>query len=161
MTSWNVYIFRVTGHLCGGISPHNGQWRGALMFSLICFWINCWVNNSWGRWFETPVRPLWRHRNVLGPLSWYSANRITVNAVTLQNIDISVYDNSNKTQQIRNSEHDSQGVSYENASWSIGWCHTSVRYVCNSELIITFARVFINHLSRNWFCKCSLLSTAK
>ena len=26
-------------------SPHKGQWRGALMFSLICVWINVWVNN--------------------------------------------------------------------------------------------------------------------
>ena len=26
-------------------SPHKGQWRGASMFSLICVWINCWVNN--------------------------------------------------------------------------------------------------------------------
>ena len=26
-------------------SPHKGQWRGALMFSLICAWINSWVNN--------------------------------------------------------------------------------------------------------------------
>ena len=26
-------------------SPHKGQWRGALMFSLICTWINAWVNN--------------------------------------------------------------------------------------------------------------------
>ena len=26
-------------------SPHKGQWRGALMFSLICVWINPWVNN--------------------------------------------------------------------------------------------------------------------
>ena len=26
-------------------SPHKGQWRGALMFSLICAWINRWVNN--------------------------------------------------------------------------------------------------------------------
>ena len=25
--------------------PHKGQWRGALMFSLICAWINGWVNN--------------------------------------------------------------------------------------------------------------------
>ena len=27
-------------------SPHKGQWRWALMFSLICAWINCWVNNG-------------------------------------------------------------------------------------------------------------------
>ena len=26
-------------------SPHKGQRRGALMFSLICVWINDWVNN--------------------------------------------------------------------------------------------------------------------
>ena len=25
-------------------SPHKGQWRGALMFSLICAWINGWIN---------------------------------------------------------------------------------------------------------------------
>ena len=37
--------------LCVGIhrspvnSPHKGQWREALMFSLICAWINYWVNN--------------------------------------------------------------------------------------------------------------------
>ena len=27
-------------------SPHKGQWRGALMLSLICAWINGWVNNG-------------------------------------------------------------------------------------------------------------------
>ena len=26
-------------------SPHMGQWRGALIFSLICVWITGWVNN--------------------------------------------------------------------------------------------------------------------
>ena len=26
-------------------SPHKGQWRGALLFSMICVWINGWVNN--------------------------------------------------------------------------------------------------------------------
>ena len=46
MTSSNGNIFRVTGHLCGVNSPHKGQWRGALMFSLICGRINVWVNNG-------------------------------------------------------------------------------------------------------------------
>ena len=27
-------------------SPHKGQWRGALMFSLICSWTNVWINNG-------------------------------------------------------------------------------------------------------------------
>ena len=26
-------------------SPHKGQWRGALMFPLICAWIHDWINN--------------------------------------------------------------------------------------------------------------------
>ena len=26
-------------------SPHKGQWCGALIFSMICVWINAWVNN--------------------------------------------------------------------------------------------------------------------
>ena len=51
MTSSNGIIFRVIGPLCGEftgkpvISPHKGQWRGALVFSLICDWINGWVKN--------------------------------------------------------------------------------------------------------------------
>ena len=44
-------IFFVLLAICAGNSPvpmnspHKGQWRGALMFSLICVWINGWVNN--------------------------------------------------------------------------------------------------------------------
>ena len=45
-------------------SPHKGQRRGALMFSLIWAWINGWVNNGGDGWFETPSRPLWRYCNV-------------------------------------------------------------------------------------------------
>ena len=36
-------------------SPHQGQWRGDLKFSLICVWINDWVNNR-------EACDLWRHR---------------------------------------------------------------------------------------------------
>ena len=54
-------------------SPHKGQWRGALMFALICASINDWVKQSWGWWFETPSLSLWRHRSgkigVLNPTS--------------------------------------------------------------------------------------------
>ena len=43
MTSSNGNIFRVTGRWPVN-SPHKGQWRGALMFSLICACVNGWVN---------------------------------------------------------------------------------------------------------------------
>ena len=47
MTSSNGNIFRVTGPLCGKTSPspHKGQLRGTLVFSLICAWTNRWANN--------------------------------------------------------------------------------------------------------------------
>ena len=51
MTSLNWNIFLVTGRLCGKftrhrwISPHKGQWRGALMVFFICAWRNGCINN--------------------------------------------------------------------------------------------------------------------
>ena len=38
------FVWRI--HRSPMISPHKGQRRGALMFSLICVWINGWVNNG-------------------------------------------------------------------------------------------------------------------
>ena len=35
---WGIQLSQIN-------SPHKGQWRGALMFSFICAWINGWVNN--------------------------------------------------------------------------------------------------------------------
>ena len=51
MTSSNEHIFRLTGPLCGEFNGH--RWipltkasdAELLMFSLICTWINGWVNN--------------------------------------------------------------------------------------------------------------------
>ena len=42
-------------------SPHKGLWRGALMFSLICSWINGWVNNL-------EAGDLSRHRTIMTSL---------------------------------------------------------------------------------------------
>ena len=72
MTSSNGNVFRVIGPLCGEFtghrspvnSPHKGQWRGALMFSLICACKRL-SKQPLAWWFETPSRPLWRHYNGL------------------------------------------------------------------------------------------------
>ena len=64
MTSSNRNIFHITGHLCGEFtvnSPHKGQWCGALMFSLICVWINAWVNNC----EAGDLRPYCAHYDVI------------------------------------------------------------------------------------------------
>ena len=48
-----IETFSVLLAICAGNSPvlpvnsqHKGQWRGALMLSLICAWTNGWVNNG-------------------------------------------------------------------------------------------------------------------
>ena len=57
-------------------SPHKGQWRGALMFSLIWALNKRLSKQSWGWWFETPSCSLWRHCNgmQLDKFRWYSHN---------------------------------------------------------------------------------------
>ena len=44
-------------------SPHKGQWRGALMFSLVCAMNKGLSKQPWRWWVETPSRSLWRHCN--------------------------------------------------------------------------------------------------
>ena len=46
-------------------SPRKCQWRGALMFSLICALNKRLSKQCRGWWFETPSCPLWRHCNEL------------------------------------------------------------------------------------------------
>ena len=41
-------------------SSHKGQWRGALMYSLVCVWINGWVNNR----EDGDLRPYSVHHDV-------------------------------------------------------------------------------------------------
>ena len=50
-------------------SPHKGQWRGPLMFSLICAWINNWVNNR-------KAGDLRRHRAHYDIIVMYVCSRI-------------------------------------------------------------------------------------
>ena len=45
MDTFSALLASVRGiHRSPVNSPHKGQWRGALMFSLICAWIKGWVN---------------------------------------------------------------------------------------------------------------------
>ena len=77
-------------------SPHKGQWRGELVFSLICAWINGWVSKqSRGWWFETPSRSLWRHWNVAALVftgdveACLSQSWLIINAVQWHSLDSS------------------------------------------------------------------------
>ena len=68
MTSSNGNIFRVTGHLCGKFT--GPRWISRTKASDSELWCpfdmrpNIRLSKqSWGWWFETPPKSLWRHRN--------------------------------------------------------------------------------------------------
>ena len=68
MTSSNGNNFRVTGHLCGEFTgPGEFPAQRPVTRSFDVFFhlrLNKRLSKqSWGWWFETPSRPLWRHRN--------------------------------------------------------------------------------------------------
>ena len=62
-------------------SPHEGQWRGALMFSFICAWTNDWTNNR----DSGNLRPHCAHYNV------------TVMSITISQIQMNCWNNHAKT----------------------------------------------------------------
>ena len=68
MTSSNGNIFHVTGHLCGeftGLAEFPTQRPVTRSFNVFFdLRLNKRLSKqSWGWWFETLSRPLWRHRN--------------------------------------------------------------------------------------------------
>ena len=71
--------------LCAGNSPvtgefpHKGQWRVALKLSLICAWINDWVNNR-----ETG--DLKRHRPIMTSLQWVNEPHKSTAVISIQYI---------------------------------------------------------------------------
>ena len=90
-------------------SPHKGQWRGALMFSLMCTRINSWINNGEAGdlrrhrahydvtvmfvvvvllWlYEQPltIHATYSPISSIGLLYWHWGNRIRLNIATLYN----------------------------------------------------------------------------
>ena len=69
MTLSNGSIFRVTGHLCGEFTGEFPAQRPVTRSVDVFFDLrpNKRLNKqSWGWWFETPSRPLWRHCNDMG-----------------------------------------------------------------------------------------------
>ena len=68
IASSNGNIFRVTGHLCREFTCHRliprTKASEAELWCFLCLRLNKRLSKqSWCWWFETPSRPLWRHRN--------------------------------------------------------------------------------------------------
>ena len=60
-------------------SPHKGQWRGALMFSLVCAWISGWVNNR-------EADDLRRHRSHYGVIVMGCSSTSIFASITMRSI---------------------------------------------------------------------------
>ena len=78
-TSSNENIFRVTGPLCGEFIGH--QWIPLTRPVTRSFDLRLnkrLSKQSWGWWFETPSRSLWRHCNAIYPM---------LQAITRTNVD--------------------------------------------------------------------------
>ena len=94
-------------------SPHKVQWRGALMFSVICVWINGWVNNR----EAGDLRRYRAHYDVTVMCHCYSADVATKNNDYLpQSISVNV----SKKQQL--------------ICWVILWSRSSLTFRCPSSL---------------------------
>ena len=65
-------------------SPHRGQWRGALVFSLICAFNKWQSKQSLGWWFETPSRSQWRHCNAVAKYFFKHQTFTTVSFTTFR-----------------------------------------------------------------------------
>ena len=102
-------------------SPHKGQWRGDLMFSLICVWINDWVNNREAgdfrryrthydvilmirkmmtgmeifKWLNTP--PKWRHF-LFNLMAWFSNYWFDAKYVHFQYQFLLIWCHTNRTE---------------------------------------------------------------
>ena len=68
MTASNGNIFRVTGHLCGEFTGPRWIPTQRPVTRSFDVYFDLRPNKrlskqSWGWWFETPLHPLWRHRN--------------------------------------------------------------------------------------------------
>ena len=79
MTSSNGNIFRVTGPLCGEFT--GDRWIPTTKASDAELWCFFYLHlnkrlskQSWGWWFETLSRPLWRRCNVRGIHRWAVAS---------------------------------------------------------------------------------------
>ena len=77
-------------HLSPVDFPHKGQWRGASMFTLIYILLLLHPNKrlskpSRRRWFETPLRPLWRQCIANGQVTHHCIHSAQCGAFRLSN----------------------------------------------------------------------------
>ena len=94
-------------------SPHKGQWRGVLMFSLICAWIHDWANNR-------EAGDLRRHRGQYDVIVMLSFNWGTFPEMKFGDI-IALYkaNDLNVLNHYRQSYHKSDVLKIDSIQWNM------------------------------------------
>ena len=117
-------------------SPHKSQWRGALVFSLISALTKRLSKQSWGWWFETPSRSIWRHCNVINPRYQWCL------APTVPSRSVSIWFNTSKVQLsllVRNSVK--PGFSRIIGSWLCKWLKDCTKCLSHLELVCIDSKI--------------------
>ena len=105
-------------------SPHKGQWRGALMFSLKCAWTDSWANNGHaGAWWQRKCHQ--RPYNWL-PLVFSADEKRVVIKTFLLVLCLHV---------IRREIWMSWCPTMGNCLWSVKWNYPEMRYICKTEYV--------------------------
>ena len=100
-------------------SPHKGQWRGALMFSLSCVWINGWVNNR----KAGDLRRYRAHYDIMVmsvPLSIQQLPRQAVDIMNSEDLSVIIHKSTHKRHPIPISAHKPKTVNQRFRSWIPG-----------------------------------------
>ena len=74
----------------GEFPTHKGQWRGALMFSLMCVWINGWINNGKAGDLRRYRAHYVRHLNEKINTVTHNKHTVTYTCQDIQNASISL-----------------------------------------------------------------------
>ena len=83
--------FRITGPLCGEFTGQFSSQRSETRSFDVFFDLRLnkrLSKQSWGWWFETPSRSLWRHRNEIASLVEHFALPVTIYKDTVLNLDV-------------------------------------------------------------------------
>ena len=132
MTSSNGNIFRVTGHLWE-FPVQRPVTRSLDVFFDLC--LNKRLSKqSWGWWFETPSRPLWRHCNVSHCPRKDSSQLRHLSNWKWWKLQIWIYVSWNKsyTARVKKSPSDST-ITYQNVAEEYNLANVAVSLMINAK----------------------------
>ena len=146
--------------ICAGNSPVPGEFpaQRPVMRSFDVFFdlrLNKRLSKqSWGWWFETPSRPLWRHRNAGIWVQWI----ICFNHLTLQEPSCRLYEAWSWSSFCPKTSYYCQAINSHSADYDVTyhvstyftywWCQMRSRRLTQYGPVTTYGDIYVGH---HWF----------